>query len=72
MDMPDFWCQGLRQTRTLMMIPFRKDEDFVGKEDIIKMIGERFLNFRSVRRVALLGLGGVGYVSVDPEDSKII
>ncbi len=55
-----------------MVIPFGRDEDFVGQEDIIKMMDERFLNFKSVRRVALVGLGGVGFVWIDPENFKII
>jgi len=42
-------------------LPFRRDEDFVGREDILEEIGRKLTKLKSLRRVALIGLGGVGY-----------
>jgi hypothetical protein len=47
-------------------VPFKLDEKFVGREDIIKEIDDRIMrrgtsnNHHS--RVALVGIGGVGLV----------
>lgn len=43
------------------ILPFGRDEDFVGREEIIMKIDQMFSESRSLRRVALEGLGGVGY-----------
>jgi hypothetical protein len=44
------------------MVPFRRDSAFVGREDILVEIGEKFEQAASQdhSRVALVGLGGVG------------
>jgi len=47
-----------------MLIPFARDDDFVGREDVITKIDQTFSKCQNVRRAALSGLGGVGYVSV--------
>ncbi len=44
----------------LLMVPFVRDGQFVGREDVLSQIDERF---HSVRRVSLAGIGGVGYES---------
>ncbi|OBT40026.1 hypothetical protein VE00_09394 [Pseudogymnoascus sp. WSF 3629] len=45
-----------------LMFPFQRDSAFVGREDILVKIGEKFRQAASQdhRRVALVGLGGVG------------
>ena len=53
-------------------MPFGRDEDLFGRKDIIKVIDKMFSNSKSARRVALVGLGGVGGMWFDPEESKII
>lgn len=70
--MSDFECQGLRHTGTWKVMPFGRDEDLFGRKDIIKVIDKMFSNSKSARRVALVGLGGVGGMWFDPEESKII
>jgi hypothetical protein len=40
-------------------VPFDQDPKFIGREDIIKEIDQRF---EANRRVAISGIGGVGYV----------
>lgn len=44
------------------MVPFSRDKDFVGREDILAAIREKFEHAASQEysRVALVGLGGVG------------
>lgn len=39
------------------MVPFKKDSKFVDCTDIITQIGQKF---KTQRRVALAGIGGVG------------
>jgi hypothetical protein len=45
---------------TLFMVPFAKDDLFVGREDSITKISERRAAAPTHTRVALVGLGGVG------------
>lgn len=40
-----------------ILVPFDRDQDFIGREDIIDQIEQRF---ESQSRVALTGIGGVG------------
>jgi hypothetical protein len=40
-------------------VPFERDPKFIGREDIIAEIGRQF---EVQRRVALAGIGGVGWV----------
>jgi hypothetical protein len=42
----------------VFMVPFVRDEKFVGREDILCQIEERL---QTQRRVSLAGIGGVGY-----------
>jgi hypothetical protein len=42
------------------MVPFVRDDKFVGREDILRQIEERL---QVGRRVSLAGIGGVGYES---------
>ena len=42
--MTDFKRQGSVKIRFTTVMPFERDEDFVGREDIIKMIDESFRN----------------------------
>jgi hypothetical protein len=39
------------------MVPFDRDQKFIGREDIIQEIDQKF---ESQRQVALAGIGGVG------------
>jgi hypothetical protein len=49
-----------RQTEARIMIPFPRDEDFVGREDILEKLSNMFSEPKYLHRVALQGLGGVG------------
>jgi hypothetical protein len=48
---------ALRPTKPCFIMPFDRDQDFIGRKDIIQEIVARF---HSQRRVALAGIGGVG------------
>lgn len=54
----------LLASNTLFMVPFAKDDLFVGREDIIAKISGRRAAAPTHTRVALVGLGGVGSVLV--------
>ena len=41
------------------MIPYLRDPDFIGRMAILERMDQIFLKYRSL---ALVGLGGVGYV----------
>ena len=45
-------------------MPFDRDEDFIGREDVIHNINSILSNRRTVRRIALTGLGGIGYAKI--------
>ena len=51
-------------------MPFAQDKDFVGREDILRSIEQGFAQPTTLRRIALAGLGGVGYV-VSPGKTSI-
>ncbi|EUC36943.1 hypothetical protein COCCADRAFT_86924, partial [Bipolaris zeicola 26-R-13] len=51
---------GLTDATSLFMVPFSKDNFFIGREDIINKIKERRKAAPSHTRTALFGLGGVG------------
>lgn len=63
-------CQLSKQTlvepiptiseRVPFVIPFDRDQDFVGREDVIEHIDRVLFDRRAVRRLALAGLGGIG------------
>jgi len=42
------------------VVPFERDEDFVGREDILEKLSNMFSESKYLHRVALQGLGGVG------------
>ena len=48
-------------SQPLATIPFRRDPDFVNRGDILDQIDQRCSE--PAGRVALVGLGGVGYAS---------
>ena len=45
----------------LSTIPFNRDPDFVGRQDILMALELKFSQRESHKRVVLVGLGGVGY-----------
>jgi hypothetical protein len=45
----------------LSNVPFNRDLDFVGRQDILLALESRFSPQESHQRVVLVGLGGVGY-----------
>lgn len=45
-------------TGPIFMVPYVRDDKFVGREDILDQIEE---HLQRNRRVSLTGLGGVGY-----------
>jgi hypothetical protein len=47
----------IRPSKPCFMMPFDRDQSFVGREDILQELKSRFKN---QRRVALAGIGGVG------------
>ena len=44
--------------RPIFLVPFERDRQFVGREDILFQVEEQLQN---QRRVSLHGLGGIGY-----------
>jgi hypothetical protein len=46
----------------LFMVPFSRDDFFIGREDIIAKMSEKrkHVALRNHTRIALVGLGGVG------------
>jgi hypothetical protein len=47
------------------MVPFRRNPDFIGRDEFFKNLTTRLTVKKGPQaRVALWGLGGVGYVSV--------
>jgi hypothetical protein len=44
------------------MVPFPKDENFIGREEILAKIGDAYRqdSLSKHKRVALVGLGGIG------------
>jgi hypothetical protein len=44
--------------RPMFLVPFERDTQFVGREDILSQVEERLQN---QRRVSFHGLGGIGY-----------
>ena len=51
----------LQQPGAVVVMPFAQDKDFVGREDILMSLDEGFSHSTSLRRMALAGLGGIGY-----------
>lgn len=49
------------QRDTVFVMPFAQDKDFVGREDILTSLDEGFSQSTTLRRMALAGLGGIGY-----------
>lgn len=45
----------------LSTVPFNRDPDFIGRQDILKALQSKFSQQESHKRVVLVGLGGVGY-----------
>jgi hypothetical protein len=41
-------------------VPFPRDPDFVGRQDVIARLDAKFSSSASHSRVALVGLGGMG------------
>lgn len=50
------------------ILPFSRDQNFVGREEIIDNIDLILSDDRTVRRLALVGLGGIGYPSLFDEN----
>lgn len=48
-----------RKTPSLIL-PFARDRNFVGREDVLTRVDEAFDEAPTVKRVALTGLGGIG------------
>jgi hypothetical protein len=48
---------AIQLTKLYFIMPFDRDQNFVGREDILQEMESRFKN---QRRVALAGIGGVG------------
>jgi hypothetical protein len=51
-------------------MPFARDGDFIGREDVILKIDQMFSKCSYLRRVALEGLGGVGYAIFGSENPE--
>jgi hypothetical protein len=50
------------QKKPSSTVPFDKDPDFIGRQDILGALELQFSRRESHKRVVLVGLGGVGYV----------
>ena len=46
-------------------MPFAQDKDFVGREDIFASLDKGFSQSASLQRMALAGLGGIGFAALD-------
>ena len=46
-------------------MPFPQDADFVGRSDVLLQIEQGFKDFRTLRRIVLVGLGGIGFDHLD-------
>ena len=46
-------------------MPFAQDKDFVGREDIFTSLDKGFSQSASLQRMALAGLGGIGFDILD-------
>ena len=44
----------------IFSLPFSRDKDFVGREDILESIDQGFLQEKTLQRMALAGIGGIG------------
>lgn len=51
----------MSQPDAVVLMPFAQDKDFVGREDILTSLDEGFSQSTTLRRMALAGLGGIGY-----------
>ena len=51
----------LPQPDAIVVMPFAQDKDFVAREDILSSLEEGFSESTTLRRMALAGLGGIGY-----------
>lgn len=59
----DFLDQEIGKAEPCSTVPFEKDEDFIGRESILKEIENRLSpGSGQHRRVAVVGHGGVGFV----------
>jgi hypothetical protein len=52
--------RGTTPRKVCFTVPFERDSKFVGREDVLAAIDQMFVGNR---KVALSGIGGVGYVS---------
>ena len=52
-----FLDAGRAKKKPLFMIPFERDSQFVGREDVLLKINELS---KKEKRIALTGIGGVG------------
>ncbi len=50
----------LPQPDAVVVMPFAQDKDFVGREDILTSLEKGFSQPTTLRRMALVGLGGIG------------
>ena len=59
---PTLSCSNIPAIQSFFMVPFRRDDNFVGRKNILKIIDERrkHMASRNHFRLALVGLGGVG------------
>lgn len=62
--MPTTTAVPTRRKTPLSTVPFDRDPDFVGRQDILTELESRFSQRESHKRVVLVGLGGVGYASL--------
>ena len=51
--------ETISPSQACFTVPFERDLKFIGREDIIVEINRRF---QTQRRVALAGIGGIGWV----------
>jgi hypothetical protein len=57
------------RSKPLFIVPFAQDPKFTGRQSLIDQIDK---HFETNRRVALAGLGGVGYASYESRSSLLI
>jgi hypothetical protein len=63
----DFLDEEIEKAEPCSTLPFEKDEDFIGRESILKEIESQLSpGSGQHRRVVLVGQGGVGFVMLPP------
>ena len=62
----DSSCIETARPKGFISIPYERDESFTGRENVLQIIDQMLSSPKALCRIALVGLGGVGYVIALP------